>query len=70
MTATITLSVDLDEAVVLSLASRGRQTASEIIREVIADLECTAFDSLRFKDAVGRLGVTVALTPAEAPAGR
>lgn len=63
MRATITLTVDLDQEQVLARAMRAHQTPAETIRELVADLECSAFDSLRHKEAVGRLGVIAEVKP-------
>lgn len=63
MTATITLTVHLDEAYVLTRTLRGHQPAADVIRELVGDLEASAFDALRHKDAVARLGVAADVFP-------
>ena len=51
------VTVEFDEAAIEHESARRNRTIDAIRAEVLADVECRLFDSIRHRDAVERVGV-------------
>jgi hypothetical protein len=55
--AHFTVSVRFDEAAMEHEAKRRGRSLESAVREVLGDIECRLFDSVRHRDGVERVGV-------------
>jgi len=63
MRFTFTVTVDLDETTVASLAARQHRPSGDVVAEIASDVECRLSDAVRFRDAVERVGIALLKTP-------
>jgi len=61
------VTVQVDQAAIEYEAKRRGRPLPVARNEVIADLECLLFDSIRHRDGVDRVGVTIVQDTAGAP---
>lgn len=63
MKASFHIQIDIDPDELEREARRHGRSTAQALADVVGDCECRLFDSIRYRDAVSRVGVTVIESP-------